>query len=230
MPRRCVIQHLDDVCSGSPGGSGRAKRFYDRYGEVCRKVGVKLAPTDDPDKAFPPTTEGIVLGVCYDTVRWVWYLREDKLSIILNMIEDAMEDEEMTQRTVKSLQGKLVDIRCLIPGAKFFLANLIMDSHQTGELETMVSLSNWTRHDLAWWKLVLPLCSGHSRLQDPDRQPGASALEIYSDAARGSRDSLGNGVGMAVYPNTWAYVPHSHKVNAGVPAYDGKSLASKMLV
>ena len=131
MPRRCVVQHLDDVCSVSPKGSGRAKRFYDCYGEVCDKIGVRLATVDDPDKAFGPSTDGIVLGVCYDTERWVWYLREDKISIILNMLENAMEDEEMTQRTVQSLNGKLVNIRCLIPVSKFYLANLIMDAHQT---------------------------------------------------------------------------------------------------
>jgi hypothetical protein len=230
MPRRCVIQHLDDVCSASPGGSDRARKFYTCYQEVCSRIGISLAPTDDPDKAFGPTTDGIVLGVCYNTVDWVWYLREDKISIILNRMEDAMEDEEMTQRAVQSLCGRLVDLRCLVPCSKFYLANLIKDAHQTEELESMVSLADWTRQDLAWWKVVLPLCNNRTVLQDPDRRPRPSALHVYSDAAGGSMDTLGNGVGVAIYPGTWAYVPHGHKVNAGFPAYDGKSLASKMSV
>ena len=91
-------------------------------------------------------------------------------------------------------------------------------------------MSDWTRHDLAWWKLVLPLFSGNSKLQDPGRRPLVSALKIFSDAAGGSRDKLLNGGGMAIYPSTWAYVPHGFKVNAGLPTYDGKSLANKLSV
>ena len=170
MPARCVIQHLDDVVSASPAGSGRASRFYRSYIEVCQEIGVELASEDDPDKAFSPTTEGVVLGVCYDTVEWVWYLREDKLSIILNMVENAIEDEEMTQRSVKSLSGKLIDIRYLVPSSKFYLSNLIMDSHLTSDLDTSVQVSDWMRSDLSWWKLMLPICSKRIRLQDPDRR------------------------------------------------------------
>lgn len=230
MPARSVIQHLDDVCSASPAGSGRAQKFYNAYSEVCEEIGVKLASDEDPDKAFAPCTEGIVLGVCYDTVKWVWYLREDKLSIILNRIEEAMEHEELTQRAVQSLNGKLLDIRVLVPNSKFYLSNLMMDSHQTDQLDSMVELSDWTRSDLAWWKLVLPLCNQRTKLQDPDRRFLSSAVKIYSDAAGGSMDTLGNGVGMSIFPNVYAYIPHRVKVNAGFPAYDGKSLAHKLSV
>ena len=93
MPARCVIQHLDDVCTASPAGSGRASRFFDCYGKVCEEIGVKLASTDDPDKAFGPSTTGIVLGVFYDTEDWVWFLKEEKISIIINMIQNDREDD-----------------------------------------------------------------------------------------------------------------------------------------
>ena len=43
-------------------------------------------------------------------------------------------------------------------------------------------------------------------------------------------DTLGNGVGMAIYPDTWAYMPHRTKINAGFLAYDGISLAHKLSV
>ena len=80
----------------------------------------------------------------------MWFLREDKLARILNKIQDAIEDEEMTQRSVMSLTGKLTDIRCLVPNSKFHLGNLILDSHQVHtDLEAMVELSNWTRADLS---------------------------------------------------------------------------------
>ena len=113
MPRRCVIQHLDDVCSASPRSSDRAPIFYNTFKSACRDLGVKLAPEGDRDKEFGPSTQGVVLGIVYDTLTWTWTIKEDKLSTILNKIHDCMENVSMTLRDVKSLCGKLIDIRCL---------------------------------------------------------------------------------------------------------------------
>ena len=77
---------------------------------------------------------------------------------------------------------------------------------------------------------MLPMCNRRTRLQDPDRKPRHSAIKVYSDAAGGSLDHLGHGVGVAIYPGTWAYLPHGIKINAGSMAYDGKSLANKLSV
>ena len=67
MPRRSVIQHLDDVCSASPRGSSRAKEFYDSFKSICRDLGVQLAPEGDKDKEFGLSNKGLVLGIAYDT-------------------------------------------------------------------------------------------------------------------------------------------------------------------
>ena len=59
---------------------------------MCNKVGVELADPSDPDKAFPSTTNGIVLGIFYamgEGVNGTWYLREDKMANIITMLEKA---------------------------------------------------------------------------------------------------------------------------------------------
>ena len=68
FPPELVCQYLDDVCAATPAGSTALKRFESAYRAVAAEVGVQLAPTDDPDKAFSPCTAGVVLGVHYDTV------------------------------------------------------------------------------------------------------------------------------------------------------------------
>ena len=233
MPKRCITQHVDDVCSASPKGSNASTRFFNTYREVCANIGVELADTADPDKAFSPSTEGMVLGVFYDTNEFVWSLREDKLSRILNMIEYGIEMEEMTQRFVKSLCGKLVDIRCLVPNSKFYLSQLIQDANQYTEskdMEKKVNLTDWTRADLSWWKLVLPLFNRKTKLQDPDRRPEPRALRAYTDAAGGSLHGQGRGVGMVIFPNIWAQLTYGNLINGGHLAYDGKLLSCKMSV
>ena len=233
MPRRCITQHVDDVCSASPRGSNASMKFFNTYREVCAEIGVELADTADPDKAFAPCTAGMILGVFYDTNEFVWSLREDKLSIIMNMLEYGIEMEEMTQRFVKSLCGKLVDIRCLVPLSKFYLSQLIQDANQYTEpkdMDKMVGLTDWTRADLSWWKLVLPLFNNKTKLQDPDRKYESGALQAHTDAAGGSLHGHGRGVGMAIYPTIWAQLPYGDLINSGQLAYDGKLLSCKMSV
>ena len=88
-----MVQHLDDVCSASPWGTGRALKFYNTFKNVSDLLGVKLAPPGDRDKEFGPSQQGVVLGVFYDTVNWTWSIREDELSITLNQIQNFIENE-----------------------------------------------------------------------------------------------------------------------------------------
>ena len=112
---------------------------------------MKIAPLGDRDKEFGPSQQGVVLGVFYDTVNWTWSIRDDKFSIILNKIQDCIEDKVMTLRDIKSLCGKLIDIRCLHYKFKFYLGSLIIDASNNGtDLSAKVSLSDRTRQDLQW--------------------------------------------------------------------------------
>ena len=79
-----------------------------------------------------------------------------------------------------------------------------------------------------YFSLVLPLYSGRVRLQDPGKKPDWWALESHTDAAGGSRDSLGRGVGMTIFPNIWTYVPWGRRINEGWRSSEGKSLAHAM--
>jgi len=67
FPAEWVCQHLDDVCAAAPKGSGLLRKLENTYRKVAEQIGVRLAPTDDPEKAFSACTEGTVLGVHYNT-------------------------------------------------------------------------------------------------------------------------------------------------------------------
>ena len=230
MPKRSVIQHLDDVCSASPRDSTRAMKFYNTFKSTCELLGVKLAPEGDKDKEFGPTTKGLVLGVVYDTQNWTWTIKEDKLSTILNKIQDCEENESMTLRDVKSLCGKLIDIRCLHRDFKFYLSNLIMDSSRSGDdMSVQVSLSEWSREDLNWWLTTLPIVVG-GRIPMLDLNPNPNSVKIYTDAAGGSTVTKENGIGSCIFPEIWARLIHGSKTNNGFLAADSKSLAHKLSV
>ena len=231
VPAYLGIQHLDDVCYCSPEKSLESKRMYEAYLEVCNRLNVKLAPEGQKDKMFGPSTDGEVLGVNYDSVEMVWYLSEKKLSAILALIDKLREEGEGSVREFKKLCGKLVDIRDLIEGAKFHLAHLIMAAsmyNQKEDMDEIVEVDEWLEKDLYYFSLVLPVYGRRTELQDPDRRPMAGAEQAYTDAAGGSRTSVGRGVGMLVSGGKWSFIPWGRRINEGWRAYDGKSLAHKM--
>ena len=231
FPHHLCVQHLDDVCAASPAMSGTIEKFYETYREVCLEVGVELADPNDPDKAFPPCTNGIVLGICYDTEEGAngsWYLREDKMTDIILMLDKAIEGEESSQKFIKSLCGKLIHLRCLIYNSKFKLGQIIKAANQTDIMTARVPVSDWCRSDLFWWKQALPVYSFRSSLVDPDRRAGPSAVVSHTDAAGGSLRSFGKGVGMTIYPDIWTFVMWGKKINGEGRTADGKGLENLM--
>jgi hypothetical protein len=87
FPAAMVCQHLDDVCAAAAAGDDGLQRLEADYRQTAEELGVRLAPTTDPDKAFSPCTGGTVLGVCYDTAAWTWYIPEEKLNRLLHQIK-----------------------------------------------------------------------------------------------------------------------------------------------
>ena len=146
------------------------------------------------------------------------------MSIILNQIQDCIENEVMTLRDIKSLVGKLVDIRCLHYKFKFYLGSLIIDASNNGtDLSAKVSLSEWSRRDLQWWLIALLVNNG-GKIPNPDLKYRPNTLKIYTDAAGGSRVFPGRGIGAVIFPSIWCQVLHRRATNKGFIDIDGRSL------
>ena len=65
-------QCVDDLIPIAVKGSKVIKEFMDKYREVCKQMGIKLATNDGdntPDKGFSITTRGVLLGVEFDSER-----------------------------------------------------------------------------------------------------------------------------------------------------------------
>lgn len=228
LPPHLVCQYLDDVVGASPAKSGLTKRFDLTYQQVCKALGVELASREDPDKSFGPTTEGIVLGVVFDSVEWVWYLREDKLGRILSMLREALEADQVEQEFMKSLYGKLEHIRELIPCSKFHIGQIVKASAITENLRAMINIWDWCKDDISWWHTFLPVCCRRTSLPDPEYTLPITAMWGYTDAAGGSLEYLGNGVGAFLPPHTWSYLPFGFRINGPGVDETGKKLSRKM--
>ena len=125
MPASLVVQQIDDVVACGPPDGKLVEKFDRAYIEVAEKLGVVLASRDDPEKSFSATTRGQVLGIWYDSESWTWWIGDEKLAIILNMLKELILSEECEQWVLWKICGKIINIMVLLPPGKFNVDHII---------------------------------------------------------------------------------------------------------
>ena len=121
IPAQWVQKQLDDLCVATPPTKrDLMENFVTTHRATCARVGVKLAPETDKEKAFSSETSGTILGVHYNTVTWSWIIDCEKVKVILHMLYDMVEAESMTNREAMSLCGKIVHYAPLFAGSKWW--------------------------------------------------------------------------------------------------------------
>ena len=227
FPTHMVCQHLDDVCAASAAcDAEKIMKFDTTFQQVAAAVGVELAPRDDPEKSFAPTTEGVVFGIHYDTSAWTWAIPAEKLARLCQLLQAAIDSTVFNSQDMRSLAGKLIHIKSLVPAGRFNIEK-IMSAYATAGTAESVIISPGCRRQLRFWLLFTQVCSG--RVQIP-RLPGkhkVGALQAYTDAAGGSRESVGRGTG-GVMGTWWYYMPWAERINAGGWKVDGKKVGRKL--
>jgi hypothetical protein len=108
FPISMVCQCLDNVCAAYPTGSGLIYKFERTYRQVAEEIGVRLAPTDDPEKAFEPCQKGTILGIEFDTVEWTWQIPREKLARLVSQIRGIIGVEEVMQEELASVNGRIL--------------------------------------------------------------------------------------------------------------------------
>ena len=227
-----VCQHLDDVCAVGDKNATTIWDFDKAYREVCENVGISLADRSDKDKSFAPTTKGQVLGVDYDTEAWTWNIRQDKLIRILYMIREALDSQVISVTHMKSLVGKIIYIRFLVPGGKFrmgYLTKAAAFGENSKNKNQAMRLSPECKEHLYWWYIMLPIHAGTSPIVRPDLELSPLAIPAYTDAAGGSW-KVGHGLGGVIPPKAWFYVPWPTWLNQGKPNSDGVKFDRKLCV
>jgi hypothetical protein len=227
FPARLVCQHLDDVCAAAAQGSMALHAFAEAYRSVAEQLGVRLAPTTDPDKAFLPCTAGTVLGVFYDTAAWTWQIPAEKLARLINQIRAVLGVDAVRQDEIWSLCGRILHYAPLIPGGRFNINYILAANCESPDRAHLVTPSALLKRQLHFWLLTLKATAGHCSIPAVPRPLPAWAAEYFTDAAGGSLESAGRGCG-GVRTGFWFFLPWPRKINCGVKFTDGKKLSRKL--
>ncbi len=158
IPKTSVHRQLDDVPIVSPKGSKRTEHFTNLYIEVSKKLNVPLAPNcEKHEKAFGPTTFGIVLGVNFDSETMSWSLPAEKEAGILKVIDEFLAKSSCTLLEIQKLHGKLSDfaLSCtFMLGYRHHLIELL-GKFSSGKPDERRLISARLKEDLWVWKKVV---------------------------------------------------------------------------
>ena len=228
VDRRLVNQVLDDVVTVGTEGDGSVDRFYKAYRQICQEIGVSLADESDRDKAFSASHYGKVLGIEYDLRRWVWRIPQDKLTPLLWMLEEVVENTHIENHLAMSLNGKLNHYMWLVHGGPWQRGFLLRTQRELKPPGYKVPVSNMAKEQAAWWIVNLQAGREISRIPDPRPMGNMCPILVYTDAAGGNASKIGNGIGGFCPPNNWFYMPWSDLIRSNRPNSEGTKFAHKM--
>ena len=126
IPPSLVVHQIDDVVACGPANGELVENFDKGYSRVAEMLGIQLAPRDDPDKSFAAATRGQVLGVWFDSKNWTWWISDEKLSTILNMLKDLILSDNCEQWVLWKICGQIINIMVIIPPGKFNIDQIII--------------------------------------------------------------------------------------------------------
>ena len=221
-----VIQYLDDICAACPAGCLDLHKFEQAFRAGAEEIGVKLASTADPDKAFSPCTRGVILGVIYDTVAWTWEIPADKLSRLVHQIRESLKANRLKQVAVWRLAGKILHYAALIPLGRVNLVHILVASGTSQNRNAWVPVTALLQNQLLFWILALKASVGGIAIPRPVSFPSWT-FEFFTDAAGGSTNSIGHGSG-GIAQGFWFMLPWGRAVNSGVRGPDGRRISRKL--
>ena len=205
MDPRMNCQQLDDNCAAGPEGSQILRRYRKHYRDIAEKIGVKLAPEDDPSKAFPPSTEGEILGIIYNGKDWTWRIPEGKGLRLLTMIGNALRSGLILNQDASSLAGRINHYAIMVGGRT--KRCLILHLHDESKAPlTEVIVRSQTKICLVWWLLnIRALQKFGRRIPNPDGALPSTAVTLHSDAAGGDSGKKSQGWGIVnTHNKQWA--------------------------
>ncbi len=163
----------------------------------------------------------------YDTVAWTWAIPGEKLARTCVLLEEAMTEESMAAKQIRSLAGKLMHVKPLVPAGRFNMDKIMRVYRASARTEERVTISSACRRQFRFWYLFLRVCSGRVDIPRPQGRLTAGALEAFTDAAGGSSEAIGRGTG-GVLGDWWYYIPWARRINAGGWKVDGKKVGRKL--
>ena len=181
------------------------QRYIDSFCELCRDLGIPLAPgkTTDPDTVIT------FLGITLDSIKRMASLPQDKLLKYSSEVKSYLggEQKKISRKELESLVGKLSFAAAVVP-ARPFLHRLVIKIYSVKKPHHRIRITAEMRSDLRTWLTFFNQYNGITFFRSLYITP-SDAIELSSDA---SHQGFGGRFGphwiQARYPQSW----HKHHI------------------
>ncbi|VDI40411.1 Hypothetical predicted protein [Mytilus galloprovincialis] len=153
-----IVNYLDDLA-----GCDVQEKAFDAYailGEVLDNCGLE----ESVEKAAPPSTSMVFLGILFDTVSCTLSITKDRLEEILYLVKSWLQKERCSLRDLQSLLGKLHFVSSCVRPGRLFVSRLLVWLRTFGGQNITKRVPKYIKLDLVWWSKFLDIYNGVSMM------------------------------------------------------------------
>lgn len=154
-----ILNYLDDLA-----GAEKKDRVDIAY-QLLESILAKLGISESTDKACPPATRMLFVGVLFDTVKMTLEICPGRLQEIQVLVSEWLKKSNASRKELQSLLGKLSFVSsCVRPGRIFVQRLLTFLRSIFSQPEQRFTLPEYIKGDLRWWQVYLPKYNGVSMM------------------------------------------------------------------
>jgi len=193
VPWRWILRCLDDIVVISPRKSKFSNDFGSALKQISKEANVLLADIcPNNEKSFIDQTEGVVLGIRFDSKTMEWTLPGDKADDLFVKLIDIIKKEKCSLRQLQKALGSVNHLAQMCPFVKGYRspANEFLSSFNGCEL-TRLTVPQQVKEDFG---VILRVGMTARRGLPIAHRPGGVPLvsvRFISDAAGGSFSKQG---------------------------------------
>ena len=151
----CSTNYLDDLIGVSDQDHGW--EAYNHLGRLLEDLGL----LENRQKACPPSTTQIVLGVLINTIDGTVSVPPDRMEEIITLVTEWQDKKKSSKVELQSLIGKLQYVTKCVLQSRVFL-NRLLESLRSMKGKKFIWLSDSFRKDLRWWARFIEQYNGVS--------------------------------------------------------------------
>ena len=155
----CILNYLDDLASADT--VEKASFSFNTLRAILNKCGIEEAK----NKACPPSTVMIFIGILFNTVKMTIEVTPERLQEIKFLLNTWLNKETACLKEVQSLLGKLNFIAACVRPGRIFISRMLKwlrAFHLEESRLKQVQIPNFVKKDVMWWYKFLPIYNGVS--------------------------------------------------------------------
>lgn len=173
---RPIIIYLDDFNGVAPPDINVATADFEYLGSLLKQLGLEEAV----DKALPPSTRQVMLGILFDTVKMTMEVSPDRVVETLALTADWLKRKHATKVEVQQLLGKLQFVCKCVRQGRVFINRILRFLRTFGKREVR-KIPRSAIRDIKWFNIFLSEFNGVSLI--PAMEWGEPDMVIATDAS-----------------------------------------------